>query len=68
MAAYKCLDPMCALTVDADNEGQTEMCPKCGLEMEEFFPEITACEVLPSESNAEHASVLARALSSKFTR
>lgn len=66
MAAYKCLDPMCGLVVDASDEGQTELCPRCGKEMEEFFPEITACDV-PPEQNVADASPLANAIAAKFT-
>jgi len=66
MASYKCLDVMCGLEMVAEDEGQTEPCPKCGSNMEEFFPEITACDV-PPEQNAADASPLAKAISAKFT-
>ena len=63
MASYRCPDPMCGLNMDAE-EGQTEMCPKCGKEMEEFFPDLESCAV-PSEQTAADASPLARALTGK---
>jgi hypothetical protein len=62
MAAFRCLDPMCGLVMEAEDEGQTELCPKCGKEMEEFFPDVESCAV-PSEQTADDASALARALS-----
>ncbi len=66
MAAYRCPDPMCGLAMEAE-EGQTELYPKCGTEMEEFFPDIESCAV-PSEQTADDASPLARALSTNPKR
>lgn len=66
MASYRCLDPMCALSF-VEEEGLTDPCPKCGNETEEFFPDITDCDVAPAGQNAADASVLARAISSKFS-
>ena len=63
MAAYRCPDPMCSLVMESE-EGETELCPRCGKEMEEFFPDIESCAV-PAEQTAEDASSLARALSAK---
>jgi hypothetical protein len=65
MASYKCTDVMCSLTMDSDEEDPV-LCPKCGTEMEEFFPEITACDV-PPEQNVADASPLANAIAAKFT-
>lgn len=63
MAAYRCPDPMCGLVMEAE-EGETEPCPKCGKEMEEFFPDVESCAV-PAEQTADDASILARRLSTK---
>lgn len=67
MGSFKCPDLMCALVLDADPEpGESELCPKCDKEMEEFFPEITACDV-PPEQNVADASPLANAIAAKFS-
>lgn len=66
MASYKCTDLMCSLEMTADDEEDPVICPKCGTEMEEFFPEITACDV-PPEQNVADASPLANAIAAKFT-
>lgn len=65
MASFKCIDPMCAVTL-VEDEDEVVLCPKCDKQMEEFFPEITACDV-PPEQNVADASPLARAISAKFT-
>ncbi len=65
MASYKCTDIMCSLEMDGDEE-EPVICPKCGSEMEEFFPDITACDV-PPEQNVADASPLANAIAAKFT-
>lgn len=65
MASYRCPDGMCGVVMDAEDEGQTELCPRCDLEMEEFFPEITECDI-PTEQSIEDSSPLARAITSKF--
>jgi uncharacterized Zn finger protein (UPF0148 family) len=59
------MDPMCGLTL-VEDEDEVVLCPSCDKQMEEYFPEITACDV-PPEENVSDASPLARAISAKFT-
>lgn len=65
MASFKCMDPMCGVEL-VEDEDPVVLCPKCDKQMEEFFPEITACDV-PPEQNVADASPLANAIAARFT-